>query len=76
MRIPISTFTATRLSRWVLFGAGVAAGMVWVSRSLSKRAQHSRHREADIHRDKTLEDYFPASDAPATRDYSIPSNAR
>jgi hypothetical protein len=76
MRIPTSTFAATHLPMWVLLSTGIAAGVIWASRFMSKRARHSRHMKPTLGATKTLEDSFSASDAPATRNHSIPINAR
>ena len=76
MRISVPDKSITRASLALLFGAAVIGGAIWSSRQRAVTAQRSHHDTTDKHRDQTLQDSFPASDAPATRDYAIPVNAR
>jgi len=59
--------------RQLLF-AGVATV---VTRALMRhRKRRSERKHADSRLDDSLQDSFPASDAPATQDYDIPVNRR
>jgi hypothetical protein len=76
MRNPASNGFVSRASLTLLFGAAVIGGAMWASRNRTVTARRAHHDTTEKHRDETLQDSFPASDAPATRDYEIPVNVR
>jgi hypothetical protein len=76
MPISTSVISSSRLSLLTLFGAAVIGGVVWANRTRLNKVRTSSKEKAEEQRDQTLQDSFPASDAPATRDYAIPVNAR
>jgi hypothetical protein len=76
MRTSISSGrTIGRTSLALLFGAAVMFGASWARRARAANSQQLNHDATDEHRDQALEDSFPASDAPASHNYEIPSNA-
>jgi hypothetical protein len=76
MRISVPDSSIARASLALLFGAAVIGGATWWSRNRNATARQTHHDNTDHHRDQALQDSYPASDAPATRDYAIPVNAR
>jgi hypothetical protein len=59
--------------RQLLLGSMAAV----VTRAVVRHRKRRRERQdADRRRDESLEETFPASDAPATQDFDIPVNRR
>lgn len=87
MRIPFLPLAANRSVLLTLCGAAIIGGVIWATRTRAARLQklqsghqadadaNAETRDQDQRHDQTLQDTFPASDAPATRDYAIPVNA-